>query len=316
MSAQISIAREAGACYGVERALQLTKDAAASGAHPVYTLGPLIHNPRVVAELEAESVRVAAGPSDAAGGTLILRTHGVTPSEEKQARELCEHVIDATCPFVKRCHKCAERLNRKGYQVVIVGEKGHPEVLGTLGHVPSALVVSSADEVAGLDPNLRVGVVVQTTQARANLDAVVAALQGRVAEVVVENTICEATSGHQSAAMELAREVDAMLVIGGKNSANTTHLAEVAALACENTHHIESEDELDPAWFEGVASIGITAGASTPASQIEAVRNAVEALVGDERGISPLVPCGTRGDIPLSSLSSPCTDSPSREELS
>ena len=281
MGTRIKIAREAGACYGVERALRLTEEAAENGPRPVFTLGPLIHNPRVVAELEAKGVRVAPGPSDAAGGTLILRTHGVAPSEERLARELCEHVIDATCPFVKRCHKSAERLDRKGYQVVIVGEKGHPEVMGTLGHVPTALVISSPDEVASLDPSLRVGVVVQTTQARANLDAVVEALQERVSEVVVENTICEATSGHQAAAMELAREVDVMLVIGGKNSANTTHLAEVAALACENTYHIESENELELSWFEGAKSIGITAGASTPATQIEAVREAVAQLVGE-----------------------------------
>ena len=283
MGAEIRIAREAGACYGVERALELTQHAAASGSGAVYTLGPLIHNPRVVKSLEDQGVFVAEGPRDARGATLILRTHGVKPEEEQLARDVCARVIDATCPFVKRCHKCAERLARKGYQVVIVGEKGHPEVEGTLGHVPSALVISSADEVSALDPSARVGVVVQTTQARANLDAIVSALEARVAETVVENTICEATSGHQAAAMELAREVDVMLVIGGKNSANTTHLAEIAALACENTHHIESEDELLPKWFEGASSIGITAGASTPAAQIEAVREAVAELVGEGR---------------------------------
>ena len=283
MGGSIRIAREAGACYGVERALQLTQNAAASGAGPVFTLGPLIHNPRVVRNLEGQGVRVAQGPMDAAGATLILRTHGVTPEEERLARDVCARVIDATCPFVKRCHKCAERLERMGYQVCIVGEKGHPEVEGTLGHVPSALVISSSDEVAAIPADARVGVVVQTTQARANLDAVLSALEAHVAEVVVENTICEATSGHQAAAMELAREVDAMLVIGGRNSANTTHLAEIAALACENTHHIESEDELDRAWFEGASSIGITAGASTPAAQIEAVREAVAVLVGQGR---------------------------------
>lgn len=281
MSARIRIAREAGACYGVERALRLTKEAAQEGPEPVFTLGPLIHNPRVVEELEAKGVRVAADVSEAAGGTLILRTHGVTPAEVASARGLCARVIDATCPFVKRCHKAAERLDRKGYQVVIVGEKGHPEVLGTLGHVPSALVISSVEEASAARFAPRVGVVVQTTQAKAMLDAIVSAIKERVDEVVVENTICEATSGHQGAACELAREVDVMLVIGGKNSANTTHLAELAAKVCANTHHIESEDELRPSWFEGARSIGITAGASTPASQIDDVRIAVSALMGE-----------------------------------
>ena len=281
MSVSIRIAREAGACYGVERALELTMDAARLGSGTVYTLGPLIHNPRVVRDLEAVGVRVAQTPADAAGHTLILRTHGVTPDEERIARERCARVIDATCPFVKRCHRAAERLAKNGYQVVIVGEKNHPEVEGTLGHVPGALVVSKPDEISALEFADRVGVVVQTTQARANLDTVVSALREKVDEVIVENTICEATSGHQSAAAELAREVDVMLVVGGKNSANTTHLAEIASQICPRTYHIEAEDEIMASWFEGASRIGITAGASTPAAQIEAVRAAVEELVGE-----------------------------------
>lgn len=281
MSVSIRIAREAGACYGVERALELTMDAARSDMGSVFTLGPLIHNPRVVKELEAIGVRVAESPSDARGGTLILRTHGVTPEEERISRECCDRVIDATCPFVKRCHRAAERLARSGYQVVIVGEKNHPEVEGTLGHVPDAVVISKADEVIGLKLGKRVGVVVQTTQARANLDAVVDAISSKVDELVVENTICEATSGHQSAAAELAHDVDVMIVVGGKNSANTTHLAEIAGKICPRTHHIEYEDELERAWFEGVTSIGVTAGASTPAAQIAAVCASIEKLVGE-----------------------------------
>ena len=281
MAARVLIAREAGACYGVERALELTMEAARSGADSVFTLGPLIHNPRVVHDLEVAGVSVARTPSDAVGGTLVLRTHGVTPDEERIAREFCDRVIDATCPFVKRCHRAAERLAKAGYQVVIVGEKGHPEVEGTLGHVPDAFVISDADTVSNLDIPGRIGVVVQTTQARSNLDAVVDALKAKADEVVVENTICEATSGHQSAAAELAHEVDVMLVVGGKISANTTHLAEISSEICPRTYHIESEDEIDAVWFDGASSIGITAGASTPSAQIEAVRSAVERLVGE-----------------------------------
>lgn len=282
MAVEVRIAREAGACYGVERALELTMDAANSCKGPVYTLGPLIHNPRVVSNLEVIGVRVAKSPDRAAGGTLILRTHGVTPDEERQAKECCERVIDATCPFVKRCHRAAERLAKSGYQVVIVGEKGHPEVEGTLGHVPDAVILSDKDEVDDYPTWGRVGVVVQTTQSRSNLDAVVGALEARAEEVVVVNTICEATSGHQGAAAELAGEVDVMLVVGGKNSANTTHLAEIAARICPRTYHIESEDEIEASWFENAASIGITAGASTPAVQIAAVKAAVERFVAGD----------------------------------
>lgn len=282
---KVVVAREAGACYGVERALRMARragdQARVSGGGAVFTLGPLIHNPRVVAELEAAGVGVAATPADARGATLILRTHGVPPTVEAEARELCARVLDATCPFVKQCHANVERLAREGYQVVVVGEAGHPEVEGTLGHAPAASVVGSAEEAAALAVGRRVGVVVQTTMARAVLDEVAGVLLARADEVRVFNTICDATSGHQAACAELAREADCMLVVGGRNSANTRHLADIARALCPDTHHVEGADELDPAWFRGRELVGITAGASTPAAQIEAVRAAVEALAGE-----------------------------------
>ena len=276
---EIRIASEAGACYGVERALGLVEAAAEEHAGAVHTLGPLIHNPRVVAGLAARGVDAVSSPEEAAGDTLLLRTHGTVPDEEARARELCARVLDATCPFVKKVHQAAERLSREGYQVVVVGEAGHPEVEATLPHAPGAIVVGSAEEAAQVPRARRVGVVVQTTARRALLTEVVAALLGRAEEVRVINTICEATSGHQAAADELAREADVMVVIGGRNSANTTRLAEIAAARCPRTHHVEGDDELRAEWFEGAGLIGITAGASTPASQIEAVRAAIERLV-------------------------------------
>ena len=278
--ATIRIASEAGACYGVERALEMVRKAAEESQVPVHTLGPLIHNPRVVADLEAKGVTVVSSPEESAGDTLLLRTHGVTPDEEAQARELCHEVLDATCPFVKKVHLAARRLYEDGYQVVVVGEAGHPEVEATLPHAPGAVVIGSADEAEALPAAKKIGVVVQTTQSRANLAEVVGALLGRAEEVRVVNTICDATSGHQGACAELAREADAMVVIGGRISANTKRLAEISASICPNTHHIEGADELCAEWFRGCETIGITAGASTPASQIEAVRSAIAALVG------------------------------------
>lgn len=278
--ATIRIASEAGACYGVERALEMVRKAAEESQVPVHTLGPLIHNPRVVADLEARGVTVVTSPEESAGDTLLLRTHGVTPDEEARARELCHEVLDATCPFVKKVHLAARRLYEDGYQVVVVGEAGHPEVEATLPHAPGAVVIGSADEAEALPEAKKIGVVVQTTQSRANLAEVVGALLGRAEEVRVVNTICDATSGHQGACAELAREADAMVVIGGRISANTKRLAEISASICPNTHHIEGADELRAEWFRGCETIGITAGASTPASQIEAVRSAIAALVG------------------------------------
>lgn len=277
---QIQIASEAGACYGVERALQMVESAADEASGRVCTLGPLIHNPAVVKGLERKGVGVVGSPGEAAGATLLLRTHGVTPDEEARARALCSEVLDATCPFVKKVHLAAERLAAEGYRVVVVGEAGHPEVEATLPHAPGAVVVGSVAEAAALPPCKKIGVVVQTTARRALLAEVVGELLGHAEEVRVVNTICEATSGHQAACAELAARADAMVVIGGRISANTTRLAEIAAQACPNTHHIESAAELDPSWFEGAGLIGITAGASTPASQIESVRVAIESLVG------------------------------------
>lgn len=278
---EIRIAREAGACYGVERALQMVESAADEQSGAVHTLGPLIHNPRVVAELAEKGVDAVDAPEQAAGDTLLLRTHGTVPAEEARARELCARVLDATCPFVKKVHLAAERLSGEGYQVVVVGEAGHPEVEATLPHALGAVVVGSAEEAAGLPRTRKVGVVVQTTARRALLADVVETLLGRAEEVRVINTICEATAGHQAAAEELAREADVMIVIGGRISANTTRLAEISAAHCPLTHHVEGADELRPEWFEGAGVIGITAGASTPASQIEAVRAEIERLVGD-----------------------------------
>lgn len=277
---RIVIASEAGACYGVERALQMVEHAADEATGPVHTLGPLIHNPRVVSDLAARGVTVVSSPEESSGGTLLLRTHGVTPDEEARARSLCSEVLDATCPFVKKVHLAARRLADEGYQVVVVGEKGHPEVEATLPHAPGAIVVGTAEEAEALAPCKKLGVVVQTTQSRARLAEVVSVLLSKAEEVRVMNTICEATSGHQGACAELAAKADVMVVIGGRISANTTRLAEISRGLCPATHHIEGADELLPEWFEGAEVIGITAGASTPASQIKAVRDAIQEMLG------------------------------------
>ena len=277
--AEVLVAEKAGACYGVERALKMVREAAHDHPGEVRTLGPLIHNPLVVTQLEREGVSVSARPEDAGGRVLLLRTHGVTPGEEARAREACALVLDATCPFVKRAHNGAELLVREGYQVIIVGETGHPEVEGTLGHAPDATVVANAAELEALEVGRRVGLVVQTTMTRAVLEEVVCALLGRCEELRVIDTICEATRERQEAAARLAASSDVMVVIGGKNSANTTHLAEICRASCPATHHVESPDEIDAAWLEGAARIGITAGASTPQDQIDEIRSRIAELL-------------------------------------
>lgn len=267
---EIEVARYAGVCYGVERALGMAEKAADEARKPVNTLGPLIHNPLVVNDLESIGVGTASNVSEVEEGTLIIRAHGVVPSVVEDARARGLNVLDATCPYVKKVHNAAERLVREGYQLIVVGESGHPEVEGIMGHAgDDAHVVSVPGDLNAIDLSRKVGVVVQTTQTPGALADVVAELSKRTMDLRVINTICSATQERQDSAAELARRADAMIVVGGKNSGNTRRLAEICTAACPKTHHIEDASEIEAAWFDGVSHIGVTAGASTPASHIE-----------------------------------------------
>ena len=277
-------AEQAGACYGVQRALDLALEAAASGGDAC-TLGPLIHNPRVVARLSREGVRAAADLDEVAPGeTVIVRSHGVTPAVKREIARRGLSMMDATCPHVARAQKAAAGLAKRGMSVVVVGEAGHPEVEGLYACACEASDDSSRVVVAASPDDLPeslpepVGVVVQTTQTREALDAVLAALRGRGADPVVKDTICFATRQRQEAAAALAGEVDAFVVIGGRNSSNTTRLADICRARCGRTHHIEGAEELEPSWFAGCGTVGVTAGASTPEDQIVAVEEALRRL--------------------------------------
>ena len=271
----------AGACYGVQRALDLALKAVEDGGC-AYTLGPLIHNPQVVAQLAECGVRAVDSVEDVAGaGTVVIRSHGVTPEVKRSVAACGLPLVDATCPHVARAQRAAADLAEQGRHVVVVGEEGHPEVEGLVAcareaGAPVSVVAGPDDLPETLEGP--VGVVVQTTQTREALDAVVAALEERGVQLLVKNTICFATRQRQEAAAALAGEVDAMVVIGGRNSSNTTRLADICAAACSRTHHVESPDEIDPAWLAGCAVVGVTAGASTPEEQIEAVAALLEAL--------------------------------------
>ena len=276
----IEVASHAGVCYGVERALKLAAHAAESARGSVTTLGPLIHNPIVVRDLESAGVKGAQTVDEVESGTLIIRAHGVVPQVIDQARAKGLEVLDATCPYVKKVHMAAEELVREGYQLIVVGESGHPEVEGILGHAGDAAhVVSTPHDLDGVDLARKVGVVVQTTQTPANLAAIVSALALRTMDLRVVNTICSATQERQDSAAELASRADVMIVIGGKNSGNTRRLAEICMACCPRTHHIEDSSEIQRTWFEGVALVGITAGASTPGAHIDAALACINRLL-------------------------------------
>ncbi len=271
---KIIIGEKAGFCFGVERALRIAQESRALSSRPVYILGPLIHNPRVVAEMEKCGIKTISDLNDAEpGGILLIRSHGAGPPTIKAAKERGLQVIDATCPFVRQEQKLAQKLRAEGFQVVVVGEPEHPEVKAVVEAVDGQTVVIDPKDQAAIEKikfAARVGLVCQTTQPLENLNMVVTALLPRVKELKVYNTICNATRERQEETAELARKVDLLLVVGGKNSANTRKLAEIGA-SLTPTYHIESISEIDPQWLRGKTLIGVTAGASTPQEQISEV---------------------------------------------
>ena len=277
---KVTRAKCAGACYGVQRALNMALDTASEGSRAV-TLGPLIHNPQVVAQLAERGIRAVENPDQAVEGSVIIRSHGVTPQVRREIEARGLPVVDATCPHVARAQKAAAKLARECGHVVVVGEAGHPEVEGLVAYAREAggevLVAGRAADVSAVLSG-KVGVVVQTTQTREAFEEVLAALRDRGVECVVKDTVCLATRERQESAAALARKVDAMIVIGGRNSSNTTRLAEICSSVGGNTHHIERASELDPVWFDRCTEVGITAGASTPEDQIAAVEARIASL--------------------------------------
>jgi 4-hydroxy-3-methylbut-2-enyl diphosphate reductase len=276
---KIILAEHAGYCYGVERALGLVEKAIAVEQRPICILGPLIHNPQVVKELKDKGVQEVSSPGEAIGGSLVIRTHGVGPDILKQAENLKLKIIDATCPFVAKAQRRARQLVREGYRLIIIGEKHHPEVEGILAHAQGqAQVVQSLSELRNLKSSSRTGVVVQTTQQLETFQQIVGALASISQELKVFNTICHATNLRQSAARQVAKKSDVMVVVGGKNSANTSRLVQICQSENVSTYHIETARELNSDWLKGVDKVGVTAGASTPEFILAEVVEAIEKI--------------------------------------
>lgn len=255
-------AKRAGFCFGVRRAVDMSFRAAKK-SRGVFTLGPIIHNPQVIERLAAQGVRPTEDIEDEHIRMLIVRTHGVPEGVSKRLAEKGYEVIDATCPFVKKAQQYAKILTQEGYQVVIIGDEKHPEVQGLMSYAGAdRVVVQKGDVLPALKS--RVGVVVQTTQPVSVLKEFMAEAVERVKELKVFNTICNSTALRLKETEEMARKVDVMVVVGGRNSANTSQLAKLCLAMGVPTYHIETASEIRPEWFSGARSVGITAGASTP----------------------------------------------------
>lgn len=281
---KIMIAKSAGFCFGVKRAINMATECAVKDGGEIYTLGPIIHNPQVVSKLENESGILAKESVDEMeSGTIILRSHGVKLSDLKGAEDKGLKVVDATCPFVKKTQELVAELTADGYTVVVVGERAHPEVIGILSYGGSDIMVAaSTEELEGMPKKKKIGIVAQTTQSEEKLKSITAFCLERASEIKVYNTICNATSIRQKESVELSKRVDSMIVVGGKNSANTRRLAEICRSIQPRTHHIEVADELKPEWLSGVERLGVTAGASTPTWIIEDVISSLERLGAEQ----------------------------------
>jgi (E)-4-hydroxy-3-methyl-but-2-enyl pyrophosphate reductase len=270
---QVLLAEEYGFCFGVERAVQMVEGALGEGA-TVRTLGPLIHNTQEIARLEAGGVRTIETPAEVSGDvTAVIRAHGVTPEVQRELEERAGRVVDATCPFVTKVQKLAERAASEGRDVVVVGNPDHPEMIGVKGYAPdNAHVVRDASEVATLPP-LRAPLVVSQTTIKLStfLEAAEAVRAKADSEPQVVNTICSATRDRQDAARALAGHVDAFYIIGGKHSSNSIKLLSVCREQCERSFLIETPDEINAEDLRDAERVGVTAGASTPNWLIEQV---------------------------------------------
>lgn len=261
---EVLLAEFLGFCYGVKRAIKIARENASTENNPSATLGPIIHNPQMVARLKDDGVGTINSLEEMESGTVIIRSHGVGPGIYEAAKAKSLKLVDATCPHVRRAQLAAKALVDEGYSVVIAGEKNHPEVKSIFEWTNGkATIVETVGEAEAVTPSPKLGIVSQTTFSGENFKKIVLALIDKSQEVKIERTICNATSERQKAAAELAEKVDLMLVIGGKNSANTTRLYQLCKEKCK-TYHIETAEELQDQWFDKIKKIGITAGASTP----------------------------------------------------
>jgi 4-hydroxy-3-methylbut-2-enyl diphosphate reductase len=274
---EIIVAEESGLCYGVKRALALARRTRRAKAGEVVTLGDLIHNPRVVADLEAQGIGSVEAPGDVRKGTVIIRSHGVSPDVYRSLRRRKIDVVDATCPTVKKIQRLVAALARRNREIVIVGHPGHPETRGLLGYSRGrGVVVENEAQVRDLASRKARAVLAQSTQDFEVFRKVASALIAKTRELSVYNTICDSTRTRQRTTSELAGRVDTMFIVGGRASSNTAKLYETSRRIQPRTYFIENARQITPDKLRGACTVGISGGASTPP---EAIQEAVDAIL-------------------------------------
>ena len=275
---QVKVAKSAGFCFGVQRAVDTVYEQAEKGVRPIYTYGPSIHNEVVVEDLKEKGVEVLNSLEElkkVEKGTIIIRSHGVGREIYELIREKGLDCVDATCPFVKKIHKIVDKESAAGKEIIIIGNDKHPEVEGIKGWCRTkAYVIESAEQAEELcaSETVPLCIVSQTTFNYKKFKDLVEILDKKRYDKIVVNTICNATEERQTEARQIAGEVDAMIVIGGSHSSNTQKLFEICRNECENTYYIQTVCDLDLEVLRSTGLVGITAGASTPKKIIEEVQ--------------------------------------------
>lgn len=273
----VRIARSAGFCMGVRKALDIVLGLSRRGLDPIYTDGPLIHNPQIISMLEEKGIRALESGAIPPKGIIVIRAHGVSPRRRGELAAIGLPIHDATCPDVAKAQGIVSTYAHQGFAVVIVGDRGHAEVDGLLGFSGGmGRVIGGPAEVGALPTMDRACVVAQTTQDGALFRETAALVAQRVTTCMVCDTICRSTKRRQKETIALAREVDVMVVVGGRNSANTARLVTICRQAGTAVFHVESEEEIDRASLCGSSRIGVTGGASTPRWVIERVAEELE----------------------------------------
>lgn len=279
---KLIVAKLAGFCFGVERAMKMALQAAQRSSQDLYTLGPLIHNPQAVTYLEGFGIKPKARVEEIPKGTVILRSHGVSLDDLEKVKKKGLKIIDATCPIVEKAHYFARLLDRNGYSLIIVGDPRHPEVEAIRSYLrQEAMVVETPEALTKIGSRKKLGIIAQTTQKFDLFKEVVRGCVEKAGEVRVFNTICQATALRQKEAIEVARKVDCMIIIGGYNSGNTQRLVHICREVQPRTYHIETAQELNPKWFKDIKKVGLTTGASTPPWIVEEVKKEIRRLTKD-----------------------------------
>ncbi len=274
---KVTVAKDAGFCFGVRDAIEKAKETAAAHGK-VYMLGNIVHNERVVQELEKRSVRVVKSLEEVTGAPVLFRAHGTVPGLWKKAQQNGQEIVDATCPLVYEIHHEIIRLHQEGRRIFIIGDHGHDEVVAIQAQVPRAMVISTPEEATAVGRVKKAGIVSQSTQMIENVQEIINILMMQVFDLKFVNTICFPTRRNQDQIKELAAVNDVMIVVGSYTSANTKRLVSVAKKLNARTYQVESVEDINEKWFENAVSVGVSAGASSPDDLIREVVEHIKAI--------------------------------------